>query len=176
MVGRPLGAIDGVDTVTNDDVRGAGLAVDHLVGLGRSRIAHLSGSSRPAGTARRAATKKRCDGTGWSRRSASSGRRRPRRAGHGRLPGALRPQRRRGLRRPGPRARAGAERPGDLAVVGYDDSSLAQRARPRLTSVHQPRERMGRSRSNCCSTGWAVGTRTGTRCSSPGWSCGVDRS
>ena len=33
----------GIDTIRNDDIAGAGLAVQHLVGLGHRRIVHLSG-------------------------------------------------------------------------------------------------------------------------------------
>ena len=143
MVGRPLGPVDGVDTVTNDDVRGAALAVDHLVGLGRTRIAHVSGSNRPAGRARR---------DGYEQAMARHGL-----AGLARVvgPDALGDLLADAYQ--GVFARNDVEAfdvlvqahglglsvPGDLAVVGYDDSSLALRARPRLTSVHQPRGRMG---------------------------------
>jgi DNA-binding LacI/PurR family transcriptional regulator len=40
-------AAEAMDTVCNDDVAGARLAVDHLVGLGHSRITHLSGGDNP---------------------------------------------------------------------------------------------------------------------------------
>ena len=36
-----------MDTVSNDDIAGAGLAVDHLVALGHSRIACLTGGDNP---------------------------------------------------------------------------------------------------------------------------------
>ena len=39
---------------------------------------------------------------------------------------------------------AGRRIPQDVAVVGYDDSPVASTLRPRLTSVHQPIEEMGR--------------------------------
>ena len=41
-----------MDTVSNDDVAGAQMAVDHLVGLGHSRIVHLSGGDNPVADAR----------------------------------------------------------------------------------------------------------------------------
>ncbi len=37
----------GMDTVCNDDVAGARLAIDHLVGLGHARIVYLSGGDNP---------------------------------------------------------------------------------------------------------------------------------
>ena len=43
-----------VDTVVNDDFRGATLAIDHLVELGHRRIAHLGGCEGGVATARRA--------------------------------------------------------------------------------------------------------------------------
>jgi DNA-binding LacI/PurR family transcriptional regulator len=41
-------------------------------------------------------------------------------------------------------AAAGRQIPGDVAVVGYDDSAVATSTNPPLTSVHQPIEEMGR--------------------------------
>jgi DNA-binding LacI/PurR family transcriptional regulator len=41
-------------------------------------------------------------------------------------------------------AGAGRQVPGDVAVVGYDDSAVATSTNPPLTSVHQPIEEMGR--------------------------------
>ena len=40
-------------------------------------------------------------------------------------------------------AASGRRVPGDVSVVGYDDSILARTANPPLTSVHQPLEEMG---------------------------------
>ncbi|WP_133741321.1 LacI family DNA-binding transcriptional regulator [Actinorugispora endophytica] len=39
---------------------------------------------------------------------------------------------------------AGRTSPGDVAVVGYDDSTLAEHAEPPMTTVNQPTELMGR--------------------------------
>lgn len=52
VVGRSESS-DYVDTVNTDDRAGAGLAVDHLVGLGHRRIAHIDGGGG-AGAAERA--------------------------------------------------------------------------------------------------------------------------
>ncbi len=40
---------------------------------------------------------------------------------------------------------AGRDVPGDVAVIGYDDSVLARQTYPALSSVHQPIEEMGRA-------------------------------
>ena len=47
-------AVAGMDRVSNDDVAGAGLAVDHLVELGHKKIVHLSGGANPVSQARAA--------------------------------------------------------------------------------------------------------------------------
>ena len=47
-------AVAGMDRVSNDDVAGAGLAVDHLVELGHHKIVHLSGGANPVSQARAA--------------------------------------------------------------------------------------------------------------------------
>jgi len=47
-------AVAGMDRVSNDDVAGAGLAVDHLVELGHQKIVHLSGGANPVSQARAA--------------------------------------------------------------------------------------------------------------------------
>jgi DNA-binding LacI/PurR family transcriptional regulator len=40
---------------------------------------------------------------------------------------------------------AGRDVPGDVAVIGFDDSVLARQTDPALSSVHQPVEEMGRA-------------------------------
>jgi DNA-binding LacI/PurR family transcriptional regulator len=52
MVAR-AGRLARVDTVTNDDRRGAGLAVTHLAALGHRRIAMVDGGSAPGSVDRR---------------------------------------------------------------------------------------------------------------------------
>ena len=41
-------------------------------------------------------------------------------------------------------AQRGRTVPGDVAVVGFDDSPIARHSAPPLTTVHQPVEAMGR--------------------------------
>ncbi|WP_251152736.1 LacI family DNA-binding transcriptional regulator [Cellulosimicrobium sp. Marseille-Q4280] len=148
VVGRPAAPVAGVDLVNNDDERGAALVVDHLVATGRTRIAHVTGSRRPAGTARRRGYEAamRDHGLGDRVRVVEH---------DGAVP-PLDPLLAAGYDAVFARNdveafdvldRAhdlGLRVPYDLAVVGYDDTALATRARPRLTSVQQQRELMGR--------------------------------
>lgn len=151
MVGRGDDDLAGVDTIANDDILGAGLAIEHLVALGHERIAHHAGSSRPAARLRRegyVATMHRLglgagvhgvgrglrDGEGESVLAEVT------RAGRTAVFSAN-DQRAVGL------LDACWDRavpvPGQLSVVGYDNTALAATVRPRLTTVDQPRQRMG---------------------------------
>ncbi|MGW6228362.1 LacI family DNA-binding transcriptional regulator, partial [Cellulosimicrobium cellulans] len=137
MVGRPAAPVAGVDTVNNDDERGAALVVDHLVATGRTRVAHVTGSRRPAGLARRAGYEAamRAHGLGEHVRVVEH---------DGAVP-PLEPLLDAGY--DAVFARNDVEAfdvldqahdlrlhvPGELAVVGYDDTALATRARQ---SIH----------------------------------------
>jgi DNA-binding LacI/PurR family transcriptional regulator len=150
MLGRSLEPVPGIDSVNNDDEAGAGLAVRHLVATGHERIAHLTSSRRPAGLARRRGYDDAMRAAGLERhaRVIEHGREEPADAG---LRAALDDGYDAVFARNDVEAcdvldhawDRGMRVPDDLAVVGYDDSTLAQRSRPRLTSVHQPRARMG---------------------------------
>jgi DNA-binding LacI/PurR family transcriptional regulator len=50
----PVDQYQGTDTIVNDDLLGARMAVEHLVGLGHRAIAHLSDEKAAAGRRRRA--------------------------------------------------------------------------------------------------------------------------
>lgn len=143
MVGRSLEPVAGIDSVNNDDEHGARLVVDHLVGCGRERIVHVTSSTRPAGVARRRGYEAAMRAHGLDRHV--------RVAAPDAIGAALADGHHAVFARNDVEAFEvldhawdhGLSVPGDLAIVGYDDSALALRARPRLTSVHQPREIMG---------------------------------
>lgn len=155
VVGRLQVQVPGVDTINNDDTTGARLALDHLAGLGHERIAHLAASNRPAALQRRAAYAATMRERGLGEHLVVAGPDDAEQAVANLLRGTVRRD------RTGPTAvfasnDLGAARvldaaidhglavPDDLAVVGYDNSTLAQTVRPRLTSVDQPRAAMGR--------------------------------
>ncbi|WP_103350163.1 LacI family DNA-binding transcriptional regulator [Amycolatopsis sp. CA-128772] len=144
-----------VDTVNDDGEAGSALAVDHLAGLGHRRIVHLDGGGA-AGAAQR-------------RRGFESAMRR-----HGLEPIVVRSEHTdiggenavRELLAAYPRAElptglvsgndfnavgaisaleeAGLRVPGDVSVVGYDNTSLAALRHLSLTTVDQPRKDMAR--------------------------------
>ncbi|GII98853.1 LacI family transcriptional regulator [Sediminihabitans luteus] len=151
MVGRSHAPVQGIDSVTNDDELGAALAVDHLVAAGRTRVAHVTGGRRPAALARRRGYEAAMSRHGL----ADVVRVVDRSPGGPALQDALDEAIHDGYDAVFARNDVaafdvidhaldrGLRVPADLAVVGYDDSALARRTRPRLTSVNQPRERMG---------------------------------
>ena len=153
VIGRLLGYVPGVDTVANQDEAGAQLAIRHVIELGHTRITHLTGSSRPAAMHRRAAFSEIMRGLlpGVE----------PQVEGPEQLDAAIKylvfqiQQ-----EKDAPTAvftqndrvatelvsacwDAGMRLPEQLSVVGYDNSSVCQVLRPQLTSVNQPRTRMG---------------------------------
>ena len=135
-----------VDVVRTDDAAGAGVAVTHLIGLGHESIAHVDGGRAPGAAERR---------RGYLRAMTAGGLRSAARVVHGGLtdldgarsvPALLQP--------PSPTAvlafndhcaaglvatarEAGVEVPGDLSVVGYDDSRVAALPTLALPTVAQ---------------------------------------
>ncbi|MGY1593438.1 LacI family DNA-binding transcriptional regulator [Geodermatophilus sp. SYSU D00708] len=145
-VGRPVEA-DGVDVVRAADDEGVALAVEHLAGLGHRRIAHVDGGRGPIAGARR---------RGYERAMRRRGL-----GGHVQVVGGD-PGEGAGARAAatlfGPAEhptavvtyndasavglldallRAGVDVPGEVSVVGYDDSPLSRLAHIDLTTVSQ---------------------------------------
>lgn len=154
VVGRLPEKVSGIDTVANHDELGAKLAVEHLVSLGHTRIAHLTGSSRPAAMHRRQAFSEIV-------RNLLPGIE-PQIEGPEHLDAAIKYlifQLQEETSAPtavftqndriaadlvGACLDAGLRIPEQLSVVGYDNSSVCRMLRPQLTSVDQPRTEMGR--------------------------------
>ena len=153
LVGRSVRTAD-ADSVLIDEMHGTELVLDHLVGLGHERIAHVDGGRAPGGPQRRHAYVQ-------GMRSRRLGRHVRVIAGDfteeagataaqallddGELPtaifaandlvaaGAL-----------GVLDRAGVDVPADVSIVGYDNISIAHLAHFSLTTIDQPRLEMGR--------------------------------
>ena len=153
VVGRSVRA-DGVDSVMTDEELGAKLVVDHLVALGhRADRPHRRRARRRRRAA--AAGLPQGDGSGRSGALRRGAPRRLHRTGRDDGGGALLARRRL------PTAvfaandlvavgaidaleRSGYEVPGDVSVVGYDNTFFARLRHVSLTTVDQPREEMGR--------------------------------
>ena len=146
---------DAVASVRSDDEHGVGLAVDHLVGLGHRRIAHVDGGGASSATERR---------RGFLRRMAEHGlagsavvvaggdaEADGARAMTDLLAAPVRPTAvvafndrcARGILDTA--AQHGLAVPADLSVVGYDDSVLAVVQHLTLTTVAQDAAELARS-------------------------------
>ena len=157
--GRVLGLEGRISSVAADDRAGARSAVEHLLASGRRRVATITGPlDTPGGVDRLEGYRDvlRAGGTGgagtsaelvrhgdWSRGSGEAAMRSLLAADPGldavfvasdlMASGALAALR-----------AAGRSVPGDVAVVGFDDTGLAATLDPPLTSVHQPLDRISR--------------------------------
>jgi LacI family transcriptional regulator len=146
------------DYVVPDDRRGAQLAVDHLVGLGHRRIAHIAAAPDISTAAGRVeGFRAAMAGHGLSPRgdlvvegglTEAAGERAMRRLLA--LPAERRPTAvfavndLAALGAIAAARDAGLRVPDDLSVVGYNDLFPAGRARPALTTVRVPLQEMGR--------------------------------
>ena len=152
VVGRAV-RTDAVDVIVGDDRKGAMLAVQHLYDLGHRDIAHLDGAKIPGGgNARRRgyvdAMRKlglerhvHIAGGGFTLRHAADGvdelvRKRPPTAVFAVNDlvalGAMERL-----------SELGLSTPGDVSIVGYDNTSIAAQRRVGLTSIDQPRIEIG---------------------------------
>jgi DNA-binding LacI/PurR family transcriptional regulator len=149
-IGRRID-LPGVDSVRTADDPGAQLAVDHLVGLGHRDIAHIDGGTLPGATERRRGyrTAMRRHGLGDHIRilpgdyTEESGAHAARELLADQLPTAVFTGNDRcahGLLTT--LSRAGLDIPGDISVVGYDDSQIAQLSFIDLTTIRQDAAQM----------------------------------
>jgi DNA-binding LacI/PurR family transcriptional regulator len=153
MVGRSVRGAS-ADTVLINETHGTGLVVDHLVGLGHERIAHVDGGSGAGGPQRRSAYLREMRARRLGRHALVIGGDFTEEAGVtaadellglAELPTAIfaaNDMVAAGLL--GGFDRAGVDVPRDVSIVGYDNISIAHLAHVSLTTVDQPRTEMGR--------------------------------
>lgn len=145
VVGRPETTTEGLDTVANDDIDGARLAAEHLINLGHKDIAFATASNRPAARARLRGYETTLRSAGLEPRTH-------------RVPdesidallnsGATAVMANNDVLAIECLGRAhelGLQVPGRLSLIGYDDTELAARSWPRLTSIDQHRPALGRT-------------------------------
>ncbi|RAY13648.1 LacI family transcriptional regulator [Actinomadura craniellae] len=147
--------VGGVDIVVDDDELGASLAVDHLVELGHRRIAHIEGARSTTARYRRAGYEAAMARHGLADQVIVE-------PGDFTEEGGYRAARALLTREPRPTAifapndlvatgalsaadELGLKVPGDVSIVGYDNTHLAAIRHISLTSVDQPRRDMGRA-------------------------------
>jgi DNA-binding LacI/PurR family transcriptional regulator len=153
-----LGAgIEGIDSVFNDDERGAELVVNHLADLGHTDIVHIAGGTGGGAKLRRAGFERTMHNRGLTPRVVSGD--------YSDLSGANAVE----LllaERSVPTAifaandlmaiaaldrlqRAQLRIPEDVSVIGYDNTSLAALHHISLSTINQPRLEMGRQAAQC---------------------------
>jgi DNA-binding LacI/PurR family transcriptional regulator len=146
--GRPEASVDSVQT---DDIRGAEIAVEHLIGLGHERIVHVDGSPNPSAGPRR-------DGYAGAMRSAGLA---PLVVLGGDDEDAAGPAIDQILTLAEPPTAvfafndllaagildrlddAGLRVPDEMSLVGYDNTFIAGLHHLSITTIHQPRREMG---------------------------------
>jgi len=139
------------DVIINDDALGAELALAHLIALGHERVAHIDGQTGPGAEERRAGyltamARHRLEPQIASGEFTDEG---GYRAGRALLEGSRTPTAIfacNDLAAIGAMTaleEAGLSVPGDVSLVGYDNTSLAAMRHIALTSVDQPRRQMG---------------------------------
>ena len=148
VVARPVRSA-AVDVVRTADAEGMHLAVDHLVALGRRDLVHVDGGRAPGAAERRRGFREAVRRHGLEARVVAGGPTEDDGAAAARtllagpLPGAVTVFNDRcALGVLDELRRAGRAVPGEVGVVGYDDSRIARLASVDLTSVAQDVERL----------------------------------
>lgn len=142
-----------VDVVRTDDVAGAGLAAEHLLGLGHRRLVHVDGGAAAGASERRRGFRAAVDAAGVGPADVEGGglTEEDGAAAAGRLlaravlPTALavfNDQSAAGVM--DVLQQAGRRWPDEVSVVGYDDSPLARSRWARLTTVRQDVDALAR--------------------------------
>jgi DNA-binding LacI/PurR family transcriptional regulator len=151
VVARKVTA-DGVDVVRSDDSDGLRQAVEHLVSLGHRRVVHVDGGRAPGAAERRVGYKTAMRRAGMSEHIWVVG------GGLTEDDGVAAAKR---ILREAPRTtavaafndkcaigmldtlrKAGRDVPGEMSVVGYDDSNLAGLSHVNLTTIGQDPKRL----------------------------------
>jgi DNA-binding LacI/PurR family transcriptional regulator len=147
--GQPLGFEQELSWVAVDDEAAAFEAVSYLLDQGRSRIGTITGPLNTSSGRLRLGGYQRAVGPGsppglvatgdWSGTSGRLGAQQLLER-HPQLDGLFVASDLMALEAMGVLKESGRQVPGDVAVVGFDDSTAAVRADPPLTTIHQPFE------------------------------------
>jgi DNA-binding LacI/PurR family transcriptional regulator len=147
VVGRRMPLTPGLATVRSDDAKGMRQAVTYLVELGHRAIHHVDGGTDPGSADRRRAYRAAMRAHGLSDHAAVIAGAHEEAAGAAAartmldaaaLPTAvLAGNDRCALGLLDVFTRAGVDVPGDVSLIGYDDSALSDNPRIDLTTVHQ---------------------------------------
>ncbi|MDA8385841.1 MAG: LacI family DNA-binding transcriptional regulator [Actinomycetota bacterium] len=140
-----------VRLVATDDIRGAELAVEHLAGLGHSQIAYLQGAPSPPARDRLSGYRRSMRKAGlapvvlqadFTEEGGYAAARELVRSGN--VPTAIcAPNDIAAIGVINALEDEGMSVPGDVSVIGYDDTVLAGLRHISLTTVHQPRRALG---------------------------------